>query len=66
MLLLRLGGTYIFSDGSVLEGGNVGGGAFIVGSRGAEVEVQSGIGNVATVEVAGMAAGLTKVRRDGE
>ena len=52
-----VGGAYIFSDGSLLESGNVGGGAFIVGSRGAEVEVESGIGHVATVwdgEVAGM------------
>ena len=49
----------IFSDGSLLEG-NVGGGAFIVGSGGAESEVECGIGNVATVwdgEVAGMAGG---------
>ena len=44
-----MGGEYIFSDGSLLESGNVGGEAFIVGSRGAEVEVESGIGNVATV-----------------
>ena len=33
-----IGGAYIFSDGSLLESGNVGGGAFIVGSRGAEAE----------------------------
>ena len=32
-----IGGAYIFSDGSLLESGNVGGGAFIVDSRGAEV-----------------------------
>ena len=64
-----IGGAYIFSDGSLLESGNVGGGAFIVGSRGAEVEVECGIGNVATVwdgEVAGMAEGLAKVRQGGE
>ena len=36
------GGTYIFSDGSLLESGNVGGGAFIVGSRGTEDEVVKG------------------------
>ena len=62
---LHIGGAYIFSNGSLLESGNVGGGAFIVGSTGAEVEVESGIGNVAKVwdgEVAGMAGGLTKVR----
>ena len=58
------GGAYIFSDGSLLENGNVGGGAFIVSSRG---EVESGIGNVATVwnsEIAGMAGGLARVRRE--
>ena len=45
-----IGGAYIFSDGSLLESGNVGGGAFLlVDSRGVEVEVESGIGNVATV-----------------
>ena len=44
-----IGGAYILSDGSLLESGNVGGGAFIVSSRGAEVGVESGIGNVATV-----------------
>ena len=54
-------GAYIFSDGSLLESGNVGGGAFIVGSRGSEVEVECRIGIVATVwdgEVA-------KVRQSG-
>ena len=59
------GGAYIFSDGSLLESGNVGGGVFIVGSRGAEDEVERGIGNLATVwdgEVAGMAGGLARVR----
>ena len=45
-----IGGAYIFSDGSLLESRKVGGGAFIVGSRGAEVEVECGIGNVATVK----------------
>ena len=64
-----IGVAYIFSDGSLLESGNVGGGSFIVGSGGVEAEVESVIGNVATVwdgEVAAMAGGLTKVRRDGE
>ena len=54
-----IGGAYIFSDGSLLESGNVGGGAFIVGSRGEEAvgagadgrehEVECRIGDVATV-----------------
>ena len=51
-----IGGTYIFSDGSLLESGNVGGRAFIVGSRGAEVEVECGIGNIVTVS--GLPLGL--------
>lgn len=41
----------------------------MVGSSGAEGEVECGIGNVATVwdgEVAGMAGGLAKVRQGGE
>ena len=64
-----IGGAYVYSDGSLLEsgnrdgidngeGGNVGGGAFVVGPEGGESEVACGIGNVATVwdgEVAGMA-----------
>ena len=60
-------GANIFSDGSLLENGNVGGGAFIVSSRGAEVVVESKIGNVATVwdsEVTDMADGLARVRRE--
>ena len=62
-----IGGAYISSDGSLLGSGNVGGGVFIVSSRGAETEVESGIGNVATVwdgEVAGMAGGLARVRQE--
>ena len=31
------GGAYIFSDGSLIENGNVGSGAYLVGSGGAEV-----------------------------
>ena len=57
------GGTYIFSDGSLR------GRAFIVGSGGAESEVECGIGNVATVwdgEVAGMAGSLIRARQEGE
>ena len=60
-----IGGTFVFSDGSLLEGGNIGGEAFIVGSGGAESEVQCGIGNVAAVcdgEIAGMARGQYRVR----
>ena len=62
-----IGGAFNFSDGSLLESGNVGGGAFVVGSRGVEVEVESGIGNVVIVwdgEVAGMASSLAKVRQE--
>ena len=62
-----IGGACIISDGSFLGSGNFGGGCFIVCSRGAEVEVESGIGNVATVwdgEVAGMASGLARVRQE--
>ena len=58
-------GAYIFSDGSLLESGNVGGGAFVVGTEGGEEEVKCGVGSLATVwdgEVAGMVGGLTKVR----
>ena len=39
----------------------------MVGSRGAEVKVESGIGNGATVwdgEVVGMASGLARVRQE--
>ena len=43
------GGVFIFSDGSLLESGNVGGGAFVVGTNGKEQEVVCGIGSVATV-----------------
>ena len=38
-----IGGAYIFSDGSFLESGNVGGGAFVVGTDGREQEVECGI-----------------------
>ena len=60
-----IGGTFVFSDGSLLEGGNIGGEAFIVGSGGASSEVECGIGNVAAVwdgEIAGMARGLSRMR----
>ena len=60
---------HLLSDGNLLEGGNVGGGAFIVGSGGAESEVECGIWNVATVwdgEVAGMAGSLIRARQGGE
>ena len=64
-----VGGAYIFSDGSLLEIGNVGGGAFMVGTDGAEVEVKVEIGDVATVwngEVGSMPRGLrlTKAMRE--
>ena len=36
------GGAYIFSDGSLLETGNVGGGAFVVGSAGRRWESELG------------------------
>ena len=66
-----VGAAYIFSDGSLLETGNVGGGAFVVGTDGEEVEVKVEIGDVAMVwdgEVAGMTGGLkrTKVMREGK
>ena len=47
----------------------MGGGAFVVRSNGGKEEVESGIGDVATVwdsEVAGMAEGLDRARRGGE
>ena len=56
-----------FSNGSPLESGNVGGGPFIVVSRGAEAELESGIGDVATLwdgAVAGMADGLARVTQE--
>ena len=59
-------GTFVFSDGSLLEGGGIGAEAFIVGSGGAESEVECGIGNVAAVwdsEIAVMARGLSRVRK---
>ena len=62
-----VGGAYILSDGSLLESGNVGGGAFVVRTEGGEEEVKGGVGSLATVwdgEVAGMVGGLTKVRAD--
>ena len=43
------GGDYVFSDGSLLEGGNVGRCAFVVKYGRAEKEVECGIGDVATV-----------------
>ena len=57
----------MYSDGSLLEGGVVSGGAFVVGMGGAESEVECEIGDVATVwdgEIAGMAGGLTEMRRE--
>ena len=39
-----IGGAYVFSDGSLLESGNVGGGAFIFGSKGAENVCGNGVG----------------------
>ena len=61
------GRAFVFSDGSPLESGNAGGGAFVVGSYGAKEEAECGIGGVATVwdgEAAGMARGLDRVRRE--
>ena len=63
------GGAYVFLDGSHLESGNggndgggssdmAGGGAFTIGTEGAESEIGCEIGSVVTVwdgEVAGMA-----------
>ena len=34
-----IGGAFVFSDGSLMESGNVGGGAFVVDSDGREKEV---------------------------
>ena len=70
---IEKGGAYAYPDGSLLEGRNVGGGAFVVGNDGAEEEVESGIGHVATVwdgegwmARAGMAEGLGRVCRGGK
>ena len=62
-----IGGAYIFSDGSLLQNGNVGGGAFVVGNDGREEEVKCGVEDVATVwggELAGMTGGLAEMRRE--
>ena len=65
-----VGGALVFSDGSLLEGGVVGGGAFVMrtGNQGiTEKEVEYEIGDVATVwdgEVAGMAGGLAEVKAE--
>ena len=48
-----IGGAYVFSDGSLLENGNVGGGAFVIGTDGQEKEVECRVGDVATVECRG-------------
>ena len=56
------GGAFVFSDGSLLESANVGGGAPVVGMDGRGQEVECGIGDVGTVwdgEVGGMAGGLS-------
>ena len=45
------GGAYIYSDGSLLEGGNVGGGAFVVSNDGAEEETEYGIGDISIIEI---------------
>ena len=42
-------GAFVFSDGSLLESGDIGGGAFVVGTDGREQEVECRIGNVVTV-----------------
>ena len=55
----------MFSDGSLIEGGNVGGGVYIVGMDRQEQEVGIRIGDVATVwdgKIAGMAGGLSRTR----
>ena len=59
-------GCYVYSGGSLLDGGNVGGGALVVERSGKEVEVECGVGDVATVwdgEV-GMAEGLARVEQE--
>ena len=61
----RAGGDFEYSDG-ILEGGNVCGGAFVVGRDGSEKEVECGVGDIATVwdrEVA--AEGLASVPLGG-
>ena len=42
-------GDYVLFDSSLLEGGNVGEGAYVVKYVGAEEEVECAIGDVATV-----------------
>ena len=37
------GGAYVYSDGSLLDGGNVGGGALVVERSGKEAEVEFGV-----------------------
>ena len=60
------GGAYVYSDGSLLDGGNVCGRAFVVEKDGKEMKVGCRVGDVATVwngEVAGMVEGLARVCR---
>ena len=40
---------YVYSDGSLLDSGNVGGGAFVVDKGGEEVEAKCSLGSTATV-----------------
>ena len=57
------GRTVVYSDGSLIAGGNVGGGAFVVETDGAEREVECRLGTMVTVwdgEIAGMAEGLAR------
>ena len=58
----------LYSDGSLLEGGNVGGGTFVVQSGGNEEEVEAGVGDIATVwdgEIVGKAQGLAREGASG-
>ena len=61
------GGAFVYSDGSLLEGDNVGGGAFAAELDRREQEVICGVGTLATVwdgEVAGMAEGLASIPKN--
>ena len=49
MSKVGFGGAFVFSDGSLLENGKVGGGAFVVDVDRREKEVGCGVGEVATV-----------------
>lgn len=43
------GGAFVYSDSSLLEKGNIGGGAFVVARDRLEKEVDCGVRDIATV-----------------